>query len=139
MVTLVAYHGRCVSVWTMPSLHEHLRNLRRFLSEAWRVETVPVSRIRPTQEAQRIDQGLVKRIVSVLETGWDLSVIPPVRGYFYTDGVELTDGHHRLVAAQTLGLATVPVINEAAMQRGDKSRYAAAVRRYRKLVEHPLA
>ena len=74
----------------------------------------------------------------LLMEGWNVKKVPPLKGYFYADGVHITDGHHRYEAAKALKLKTVPVINEAAMRRGDRSSYQAAVKKYRKLIDHPL-
>lgn len=100
---------------------------------------VPTSRIRTTQDEARLDPSLVGRSMDLLREGWDTSVVPPIKGYFYVDGVEMTDGHHRYAAAQRLGLAAVPVVNEAAMRRGDRVSYAAALKKYRRLIDHPLS
>lgn len=82
--------------------------------------------------------AIVKRSIDLMSSGWDLKKVPPLKGYFYTDHVEMTDGHHRYAAALALGLDEVPVVNEAAMKRGDKTAYAVAVRKYRQLIDHPL-
>jgi hypothetical protein len=95
--------------------------------------------IRTNQEASRLDPELVRRSITLLANGWDISKVPPVKGYFYKDHMELTDGHHRLAAALALRIKEIPAVNEAAMRSGDKSSYAAAIRKYRKLISHPLA
>ena len=113
------------------------------------VRTVSISVIRQTQEVSRLDPVIVGRAMDLLYGGWDLKRVPPLKGYFYGDEVEMsyfygdevemTDGHHRYAAAVALGYDNVPVLNEAAMRRGDKSAYSAAVRKYRKLIGHPLS
>ena len=70
--------------------------------------------------------------------GWDLGVIPPVTGFVTTDGFVLHDGHHRVLAAKAEGLAMIPALNFAAMRRGDKVSHRAAIRRYRRLIGHPV-
>jgi ParB-like chromosome segregation protein Spo0J len=103
------------------------------------IEMVEVSKIRTTQESGRIDPELVKRSAALLTEGWDTERVPPIKGYFYMEDFEMTDGHHRLVAALALGFKKVPAVNESAMRRGDKASYAAAVRKSRKLIDHPLS
>lgn len=103
------------------------------------VVLVKIGDIRTNQDESRLDPALVSRSMTLLSNGWDINKVPPVKGYFYTDHMELTDGHHRLAAALALGLKEVPAVNESAMRSGDKSTYAAAIRKYRKLISHPLA
>jgi hypothetical protein len=103
------------------------------------IEMVDVSKIKSTQEESRLDFDLVKKAMELLSDGWDLSKIPPIKGYFYTDHVEMTDGHHRYAAAVALDYKEVPVVNEAAMRRGDRTSYASMLKKYRKLIAHPLS
>jgi len=95
--------------------------------------------IRTNQETGRLDPVLGRQVMALLTDGWDISRVPPLKGYFYTKHIELTDGHHRLAAALALGMKEVPVVNEAALRRGDKASYTAAIKKYRRLISHPLA
>lgn len=114
---------------------------------AMRVALVPVGRVVATQEPERLDQAIVERAKALLVDGWDLSVVPPLRGYFATEqrpdgshyeNFEITDGHHRYVAAVELGYDKVPVVNDLAMKRSDRAFYTRAVKRYRKRIDHPF-
>ncbi len=102
---------------------------------------VRMSDIITSQEPSRVDASIVATVRRLLRDlgGWDTSKIPPITGFVTQEGFVLHDGHHRVLAAEAEGLKVVPALNFAGMRRGDKISHQAGVRRYRKLIGHPLA
>lgn len=105
-----------------------------------------IDRVKPNQEASRLDRALVQRSVALLRDGWDEKKVPPVMGYVYTerdshgdhvDVLYIEDGHHRYAAALELGYSAIPTLNRSEMNGGDVRAYRGAIKRYRALIEHP--
>lgn len=100
------------------------------------VESVDIQSLRPTEKKRH--PKIVSAAVKLLRNGWDIQVVPPLLVVIRGDGVYILNGHQRWKAAQKLGLEKVPVVDREAMTRGDVASYTSAVRRYRKLIGHPL-